>query len=248
MERIELRNMYDLLGRKVVLLCLLFCFVSLSSVDAQSTSKGNYNYLDFQKKPYYFGIHLGLNYSGYKLGRSKNFIGNDSIEIVESAPGAGFNLQGIVNFKIGEFFDFRLLPGFSFTERQLAYTSPNESAISKIKVESVFVELPFLVRFKSQPYKDKRVFVVTGMKYSYDVQSNADSRDAESLVRISPHDFQFEIGAGVQFFYPYFIFSPEIKFSRGITNTLIYNDALNQARVLEDVSSSVFTISFSFEG
>lgn len=215
---------------------------------AQVVDKGNYNYFDFQKKPYYFGILLGVNYSGYKLGRSKNFIANDSIRIVQSDPGAGFHLHVITNFKVGEYFDLRFIPGFSFVERNLAYTAPAETAVSRRKIESVFLEVPFLLRFKSKPYKDKRVFVLSGLKYSYDVQSNADSRDSQTLVRISPHDFQFEVGAGMQFFFPYFIFSPEIKFSRGITNSLIYNDALNQARVLEDVSSSIFTISFSFEG
>lgn len=248
MERIELRHMYNLLGRKIALIAFVFCCLGIQNTQAQTVDKGNYNYFDFQKKPYYFGILLGVNYSGYKLGRSKNFIGNDSIKIVESDPGGGFHLHVITNFKIGEFFDLRFIPGFSFTERNLAYTSTLNNELTKRKVESVFLEVPFLLRFKSKPYKDKRAFVLSGLKYSYDVQSNADSRDAKSLVRISPHDFQFEIGAGMQFFFPYFIFSPEIKFSRGITNSLIYNDALNQARVLEDVSSSIFTISFSFEG
>ncbi len=246
MGLIELRHMHDLHWKKIVFSVLLSFIVV--AVSAQYIGKGNYNYKDFQKKPFYYGIHLGVNYSGYNIGHSKNFIGNESIRIVESERGAGFHLALITNLKIGEFFDLRFIPGFSFTERNLAYTSTIENNIDVIKNEAVFVELPFMLRFKSAPYKDKRAFVLAGVKYSVDVNSNAESRDADQLVRISPHDFQLEIGAGVQFFYPYFIFSPEIKFSRGIVNSLIYNDALNQARVLEDVSSSIFTISFSFEG
>jgi len=119
--------------------------------------------------------------------------------------------------------------------------------ISK-KIESVFFEAPFLLRFKSVPYRDKRAFIITGMKYSYDVASNSKTRQASSLVKISPHDFQVEFGAGVQFFFPYFIFSPEIKISQGLGNTLIYNNDLNEARVLEKITSRVFTISFHFEG
>ena len=91
-------------------------------------------------------------------------------------------------------------------------------------------------------------FVIAGLKYAYDVQSNSKTRQSDNLIKISPHDFQIEIGAGMQFFFPYFIFSPEIKFSRGISNILIYNDNLNESKVLEQLGSQIFSISFHFEG
>ena len=88
------------------------------------------------------------------------------------------------------------------------------------------------------------------MKYSYDVASNSRVRKDQSktLVQISPHDFAIEVGAGMQFFFPFFIFSPEIKFSQGLGNILIYNNALEQSRVLEKILSRTFTISLHFEG
>nr|HMU03891.1 outer membrane beta-barrel protein [Saprospiraceae bacterium] len=137
--------------------------------------------------------------------------------------------------------------GFSFAQRGIQFTPVNnESAVIERKLESVFFELPFHIRFKSEPYKDKRVFVVAGLKYSYDVQTNSKSR--QSLIKIAPHDFQYEVGLGIQMFYPYFIFSPEIKFSRGLGNILLYDRSQNEARVLENVVSQIFTISFNFEG
>ena len=68
-----------------------------------------------------------------------------------------------------------------------------------------------------------------------------------SLVKISPHDFQVEVGAGMQFFFPYFILSPEVKLSQGIGNILIYNDALKEASVLEKLLSQTLSISIHFE-
>lgn len=209
----------------------------------------NYNYRDFQKKPYYFGITLGINSSNYLLNQSDLFINNESIYVAEGSKKPGFNLHIIGNLKIGEFFDFRFLPGFSFTERSFEFKSaPNSTVINENKIESVFFEAPFLLRYKSAPYKDKRAFVVAGLKYSYDVASNSKTRQANTLIKISPNDFQAEIGIGMQFFFPYVIFSPEIKFSQGINNVLIYNDALNEARVLDKVRTQVFTLSFHFEG
>jgi len=225
---------------------LLFLFITV--IGFSQSARDNYNYRDFQKKPFYFGITMGANSTSFKLDHSKNFIGNDSIRIVEPDSGPGINLHMIANLKIGEYFDFRLLPGFSFAERNLVFTPVEGDVINTRKIESVFFEIPFLLRFKSAPYKDKRAFVIGGVKYSYDVASNSKARQSKSLVKISPHDFQIEIGAGMQFFYPYFIFSPEIKYSRGIVNSLIYNSELNEARVIEGAVTQVISIAFHFEG
>ena len=241
--------MHHLFRYKVAFIIVFsFLFMSNHSVAQFGGGRDNYNFRDFQKKPYYFGMTLGLNSSGYRINQSSFFINNDSINISESISGGGFVLNGIINLKLGDFFDFRALPGFSFSNRSFEFSYKESTDKRKRSVESVFFEVPFLIRFKSAPYKDKRAFMVAGMKYSYDVQSNSKTRDAKTLIKISPHDFQLEIGVGMQFFYPYFIFSPEIKYSRGVGNILIYDDQLNESKVLENVVSQVFTLSFHFEG
>lgn len=211
--------------------------------------QGNFNYNDFQGKNYYFGITLGFNQSGYHVYHSKNFIRNDSFLRAESVTGPGFNLGIVSNLKIGDYFDLRFLPTLSFTERNLRYKLPGENGrISTRPIESVLVEMPFHVRYKSAPYHDFRLFVIAGVKYSFDVASDSRTRQAAGLVKIAPTDFQFEYGTGIQFFFPFFIFSPEFKVSQGINNTLIYNNNLQQSSVLEKVLSRTFTISVHFEG
>ncbi|MCB9310065.1 MAG: PorT family protein [Lewinellaceae bacterium] len=237
--------MCHLPSKKIVLFTLAFIYIC-SVVYGQIGGRENYNFREFNRKSYYFGINLGINNSNFKVYQSKNFIGNDSIRITEGSGSSGVNMHMVTNLKIGEYFDFRFLPGFSFAQRSLVYTHVADASSVERKIESVFFELPFHLRFKSDPYKDKRAFVVAGLKYSFDVQSNSKSR--KSLLKIAPHDFQYELGVGMQMFYPYFIFSPEIKFSRGLSNILIYNNTLNEARVLENVVSQIFTLSFNFEG
>jgi hypothetical protein len=216
---------------------------------AQIGGKGNYNFFEFQQKPYYFGITLAINNSSFTPFRSEEFLYSDSIQSVQALKGPGFNLGIVTNLKIGDYFDFRFLPTLSFGERKLVYDQTRRDAKDNQRsVESVFVEMPFHFRYKSAPYKDKRLFVLAGVKYSFDVASDSRARQAESLVKISPHDFALEYGAGVQFFFPYFIFSPELKFSHGIGNTLIFNPTLEESTVLEKVLSRTFTLSFHFEG
>ncbi len=230
------------------MLALALLVLSLPAF-SQRVDRGNYNFYDFKQKSYYFGITLGYNTSTYTPFRSRDFIYSDSIRAIESIKGPGFNLGIVTNLKIGDYFDFRFLPTLSFAERNLRYDKTSRlTPFSQRRVESVFVEMPFQFRYKSAPYKDKRLFIIAGIKYSFDVASDSRSRQAETLVKISPHDFALEYGAGIQFFFPYFIFSPEFKISHGIGNTLLFNPNLEEATVLEKILSRTFTVSLHFEG
>ncbi len=255
MQTFNARHLHDLHRLQAVktqlllascLLLFVFCPFLLRG---QSAGKGNYNYLDFQNRNYYFGITLAYNKSDYRVFRGKNFILNDSIAGIESIKGPGFNLQIVSNLKIGENFDIRFLPGFSFAERNIEFdpTRKNRADFTN-KIESVFVELPFHVRYKSAPYHDKRLFVMGGIKYSYDIQSKSRSRQLGSYARISPTDYQAEFGVGIQMFFPYFIFSPEFKVSHGLGNMLIYKSEIRDATTIEKLMSRTITFSLHFEG
>jgi len=222
--------------------------LSVGKLQAQKF-RGNYNFLNYQQKPYYFGITLASNSSSFKPFRSRAFLESEDISIIESVGGPGFNLGIVTNLKIGDYFDFRLLPTLSFAERNINYSSRAYSRIiEQRRVESVFVEIPFHLRYKSAPFKDKRAFLIAGVKYAFDVASDSRAANADDLVKIAPTDFSLEYGAGMQFFFPYFIFSPEIKISHGIGNTLIYNNSIEESTVLEKLLSRTFTIAFHFEG
>ncbi|MEL6635659.1 MAG: outer membrane beta-barrel protein [Bacteroidota bacterium] len=229
---------------------MIFLTVCLLAVASTSQAqRGNYNFLSFEQKPYYFGITLAYNNSNFKIHHSSQFILNDSINTAQSITGPGFNLGIVSNLKVGQYFDFRFLPTLSFAEKNIEYTSDNPNNLQYLrKIESVLVELPFHVRYKSAPYNDKRMFVIAGIKYSFDVASDSRARQANELVKISPTDFAVEVGAGIQMFFPYFIFSPEIKLSHGLGNILIFDDNLDQSRVIEKVLSRALTISLHFEG
>ncbi len=247
MHIINFRNLFNLYRKEIIVFALVLIF-SIQGIDAQS-GKGNYNFLDFQQKPYYFGITLGYNISNFKIYYSKDFILNDSISSAQSVKGPGFNLGIVTNLKVGQYFDFRFLPTLSFAERNIDYVTPDDHRPPySRRVESVFVELPFQIRYKSAPYNDMRLFIIAGIKYSFDVASDSRTRQADGLVKIAPTDFAFEYGAGIQFFFPYFIFSPEFKISHGLSNILIYNDDLEESNVIEKIISRAFTISLHFEG
>ncbi|MFK8058141.1 MAG: outer membrane beta-barrel protein [Saprospiraceae bacterium] len=237
--------MHRIHGNRTLLLTALLVLIG-SAMFAQKT-RGSYNFRDHSSKPYYFGITLGYNSSSYKLFHSEDFIRNDSIFSTTVDRDPGLDLKIVTNLKVGQYIDIRFLPGLAFAGRSIMYKYQDEETRSR-KISSVFAEFPVQVRYKSEPWKDIRMFVLGGVKYSYDVASDARSNQADELVKFSPSDFQLEVGTGMQFFFPYFIFSPEIKFSHGLGNVLIYDDRLRQSLVLDKVLSRALTISLHFEG
>ena len=151
--------------------------------------------------------------------------------------------------KIGDYFDFRFLPTLSFTEKTIEYTpTAADQNLRTRQLEQVLVQLPFHIRYKSAPFNDVRLFVVAGVKFDFDVANENQTRQADELVQIAASDFSGEIGVGLQIFFPYFIFSPEIKISQGLGNSLIYDPLLLESSVLERALSRTFTLSFHFEG
>ena len=233
------------MSKQNLIIGLLLIF---STALCAQNSRGNYNFMDFQQKPYYFGITLGVNNANYAIYQSRDFISNPNFLSIESVQGVGGNFGIVTNLKIGDYFDVRFLPTLSFATRNLRYNKPDEGVFQR-KIESVFAEMPFHIRYKSAPYNDTRLFIIGGVKYSFDVASESRSviKDVE-LVKVSPTDFALEIGGGIQFFFPYFIFSPEIKFSHGLGNTLIYNENLEESQIIDKILSRTFTISLHFEG
>lgn len=246
MQKTFIGNLFHLRRYQTLAIGLLCFLMYTGGAQAQ---KGSFNYDNkFSKKDYYFGITLGVNMSNYRIDKSQLLVGNDSIMRVNSIYGPGFNLGIVANIKLGKYFDFRfLLPTLSFADRQLQYHMTNGTVVNK-NVESIFLEFPIHFRLKSKPYKDFRMFVVAGAKYSIDLASNSRSRKAEDLIKLAQHDLVVEFGLGFQVFFPYFILSPEIKFSYGVSDIHARDQNLSFSNTIEQLFSRGFAISLHFEG
>ncbi|WMX12982.1 MULTISPECIES: porin family protein [unclassified Aureispira] len=245
MQKAFIRNLFNLYRYKIAVVVLLFFSAPLAS----NAQKGSFNYDNkFSKKSYYFGITLGFNASKYRVEKDLQLINNDSVKTINSLYGPGFNLGIVANIKLGKRFDFRfLLPTLSFADRKLQYVMTDNSIVEK-RIESVFLEFPVHFRYKSKPYKDFRVFVVGGIKYSIDLASNSRSRKAEDLLKLNQSDLAIELGVGFQVFFPYFILSPEIKFSYGVLDIHARDENITFSSTIDKLFSRGFAISLHFEG
>lgn len=196
----------------------------------------------------HFGITLGFNRADFRIFHSDDFTFHDTIRLAESQKAPGFTLGIVTNLAFGRSFDFRFLPSMSFAERRLYYETFQDSVPIEKSIESINVEMPFLLKYKSNYWKDMRVYVLTGFKYTFDLASNAKARNAEDLVKLGRHDISLEYGFGLELYFPYFILAPEIRISQGIFDILFPDPNLNLSNVFEKLLSRMITFSFHFEG
>lgn len=236
--------MSDIFRKEII---FIVCFVLAGTILTAQSRDGLHNYRNKQHKNYYFGISFGLHKSNLKVLHSDDFQSQRDISLIESYSSPGYDIKVIGNLKIGDYWDFRLLPGFSFGQMQMMYQNTTRTeADAPLKLDYVYGELPFHVRYKSHPYKDMRVYVFGGFKYAFDISSK--SRAINTDFNVSASDYSIEGGIGMQFFFPYFILSPEIKLTKGISNILINNEKKSDSGLLQKALSQMLTFSFHFEG
>ena len=201
----------------------------------------------FSRKPYHFGIALGYNSSYFKVKFDDSFIQNDTIRLADAANGPGFNLGIISNLRLGDNLDLRFIPGVAFAEKSLEY-SQSDLTESTQRIESIYFNFPVYLKFKSDSYRDMKVYVLAGSTYSYDLTSNAKARNAEDIVKIQSHDLSLDYGFGFEFYFPYFIFAPEIKIMSGSLNMHARDENLIYSSVLDRLFARTILFTIHLEG
>ena len=238
--------MHHLLRRKVTSLVLFFVFCSTACI-AQLRDVINQDGHD--DKPYHFGINLGYNKSHFNFTHHPLFLQNDTIMDVESINSAGINLAWLVNLRISDHFDLRVHPlDLTFSEKAFLYAEQyaEQPTIEK-KVQSITMSFPVQIAFSSDRIKNFKVYTIAGGKFDYDLASNANARKAEDLVKLRPYDFSAELGMGFHIYFPYFVLSPEIKLSSGITNIHARDPNLKYSNVIDKINSRMVTFSLTVE-
>ena len=210
------------------------------------------NLYDHDNKPYYFGITLGINAPRFHAQMHPNFLQHDSVYTAEPATSYGFSLGLLATGRLSDRFQVRFNPQLQFYDRHirynLKYPDNNNEAEVKKTVESVAVTFPVQVKFQSDRIHNFRVYMLGGFRADIDLASNARAKKAEELIKIKKYDFGPEIGIGFNFFFQSFILSPEIKFTRGISNIHSRDAGLNYSSVFDKIQSRMIVFSIHIEG
>jgi Outer membrane protein beta-barrel domain len=216
---------YLLWKKKIALLPLALLAASLTCSAQKLLNMENHD-----DKPYYFGITLSYNQSRFQVSHHPRFLQYDSVMVADPINRGGFSLGLAATAKLTNRFQLRFNPQLIFAEKtiiyNLKYPTVFETPVMTKKVESILLHFPIQIKFNSDRIGNFRVYMLGGVKYDYDLASNARNKRAESLVKINKNDFGVEVGVGFNFFFESFIFSPELKISNGLRDVHARDEAL----------------------
>lgn len=226
------------------MLCLFGMLLATVMLHAQHRIP---NMPEHDSKWYYFGITFGANYSSFRMSNTQSFAQNDTFKRVQPKWGPGFNLGIMGNLRLTRFVDLRFIPTLLFAEKGITTVDQNDVEKTE-KVESIYMHLPLQLKFKSDRIGNFRFYGLIGGKFDYDLASNARSRRQDEFLRVKPIDVGAEIGFGFEFFYPNFIFSPEIKISQGFLNEHSKDVQIPLSNTIDRISTRMIVFSIHLEG
>ncbi len=173
----------------------------------------------------HFGFSVIGTYGKMKFTRSENFfnVGNDTIDKITTANFPGLGVGGIMNIHLNEFWDLRsMIVVQVMSQRNLTYHYKS-GATKTALLQSTYLEIPLLIKYKSERHKNFRCYVIGGLGYRYNFTSDASTERSLSkpIVGQNPSTIHYDVGFGLDLYYPYFKFSPEIKLSNNIGSSLV---------------------------
>lgn len=246
-------HQHDLYRQKVILFTVLtFIFIagfSHNSLAQKYEYKRIYDEF-YDDKPVHFGFLFGFGSSRFNLYHSKNFgsgSATDSAVTIVSPGNFAFQVGGLVNFKLTDRFDFKTGMNIALYGREVDYRFNNSPDFPPELRESTWLEIPLLLKYKSQRRGNSRMFLDAGFKIG--IEANV-RKNAASTRRLDTRtaDISLEYGVGFEQFFKYFKFTPEIRFSHGLTNMFIPPTNNNPyARDIQRLNAHTVTLYLMFE-
>jgi len=237
---------------KRVLILLLFITTIQVSYSQRMVIKNLSNY---DKKFLHFGFTLGLNKMDFVVKHADEFYYNPLIYGIETIENTGFHLGPVSNFRLGNYLDLRFLIDLSFGQRDMQYRQLNmidsvtsDGIITKtMQIESIFIECPLLLKYKAKRIGNYRPYVIAGLNPRYDLSARKEIKEEEKpKIKLKSTDFYVETGIGLDYYFPYFKFSTELKYSFGMLDVL-QKDNTPYTSTIKKLNSRVVMLSFHFE-
>ncbi|MEJ8756057.1 porin family protein [Pontibacter sp. H259] len=214
---------------KISLLTLLAILIVAPAADAQKRIN-TLNKPDYDFKTIHYGFYLAAPLTRYHIQHSQEYAdqlaadpaGGEGVINVNTKFSPGFYTGLVLNVRVADNLDARFVPGVGFYSRKIEFANmPQETGEVQTEdktISSTMVELPFLLKFKAKRRSNARMYLVAGVKPGIDLGSARSDENPDRGLAVEKFDVALEYGFGVDMFYPFFKFAPELRFSHGLIN------------------------------
>ena len=223
---------------------LLFFMLLANMAKAQENIQLNLPFSD--SRWLHYGFSIGLHTSTLKLKYSDKFITHqmDSVHSIMSRNSFGFSLGFITDFRLQDQFNVRILPKVSFYEYGVDYFFTDGTTINQL-IEATFIEVPFLLKYKSERHQNFRMYLIGGITPGFEVSGKKRKENSDNKLQTKNFNLSADVGIGMDMYFPLFKFSPEIRLSRGLLN-LLKPDKYGYSDGIKELRTSVVTFYFQF--
>ncbi|MFT4032827.1 MAG: porin family protein [Siphonobacter sp.] len=240
-------TVFSISGVKFKLASFLTFFLFCQMLSAQNTVYQRKHLEFYDDKTVHYGFFFGLPNTRFNIKHSSDIAsGSDSISHATSPTTQGFQMGFMMNVYLSPRFDFRFSPlTVSIYTRRVDYAFQNGGTQRQSR-ESTWVEFPFMLKYKSIRRGNTRMYAVGGFKAGFEANLRKGStRDVDRL-NTKAADFSVEYGVGLERFFEFFKFTPELRFSHGIVN-MIGNNNTSYTRSIKKLTSHTVTLYLMFE-
>lgn len=233
-------------ARKVIVALCLMTVLLAGAAQGQTTHY-------FDQRPFNLGFTMGLAVASYDMTSQINQVDPSTGRVVVqvdmiSKPGIYLGL--ITNLKLADHWDVRFMPSVSLEERDFLFyfdsTSTNKEPVVRKKIESSNLNLPFTIKFKSDFYRNTRVFVQFGIQPSFNLASSKKVRNDPELLKTQSFDTAVLASVGIDLYGEKLKLSPELRFTRGLGN-LYVPTRTRFPQAISDLFSQLLVININFE-
>ncbi len=243
-------NKLNIHSTKIVALALVFLFMGASEEAFSQYRKrwANQNNPNYDDRKISYGFLIGLHSTAYQIEYADKFVtpAMDTVYAIEPGWSAGFSLGFIVNYRLADLLDLRMTPKVAFYEHTLRYRYTGEQPNEEKLVETTMVELPVLLKYKSERRGNVRMYMVGGVKPGLEASGKKKVENRSNNLGITDLNLSLEAGFGFDLYYPLFKFSPELRFSRGIVD-ILENTTNVYGQPLRRVNTNTITLYLLFQ-
>lgn len=194
----------------------------------------------FETKKFHFGYTVGVGSMRFRMSLNED-------QKAENDSFMPAILIGVVtDLSLSRYTSLRFLPAVSFGQRDIMIE--NSTLIPRI--ETVFVEFPFLIKYRAVRLNNFAPYIIGGINTRLDLTGGEliRGRVAERLIKF--FDIYYEMGLGFDFYLQKVRLSTELKFSIGIRDVFLpatNNDYADYTNAFNSLFSRLVIFSFHIE-
>lgn len=246
MQAVNVWNKFIIHGHKIILACLLLGLLPTDAI-SQRYKWARENNPNYDERKISYGFMIGLHTSAYQIKYSDQFVTQtyDTVHSVMTPYSPGFSLGFLVNLRLYDVLDLRLMPKAGFYNHIVEYDYTDGTTQEQL-VETTMFETPLLLKYKSLRRGNVRMYMVGGFTPGIEVSGKNDVQSTTANLSVKKGNLSIDAGFGFDFYFPLFKFSQEIRFSKGMVDLLgsdpsVYRDPIKR------INTNTISVYFIFQ-